>query len=123
MSGDKLFVDTNILIYLLNGDKEIAEILDGKEIIISFITELELLAFPKLTSSQTKLVKALIKECKVINLNQEIKDLTIELRKKFKLKLPDSIVAASASYFNIPLLTADNALIKVDQIDVIKYEI
>jgi len=44
MIGNKLFVDTNILIYLLNGDKEITQILEGKQLVISIITELELLA-------------------------------------------------------------------------------
>ena len=59
----------------------------------------------------------------MVNLNQEIKDLTIEIRKKYKLKLPDSIIAASASYFNAPLFTADSSLTKVELIDIIKYEI
>ncbi len=42
MSGNKIFVDTNILIYLLNGDSDISKILDGKDLVISVITELEL---------------------------------------------------------------------------------
>ncbi len=54
MNGNSLFADTNILIYLLQGNAEIAEILNGKEIYISFITELELLAFPNLNSSEEK---------------------------------------------------------------------
>jgi len=123
MSGDRLFVDTNILIYLLGGDREVATILDGKEIVISFITELELLSFPKLTKPQTRIIKSLLKDCKVVNLNQEIKDLTIEIRKSYKLKLPDAIIAASASYFNAPLFTADSSLTKVELIDIIKYEV
>ena len=123
MSGDRLFVDTNILIYLLGGDREVATILNGKEIVISFITELELLSFPKLTKPQTRIIKSLLKDCKVVNLNQEIKDLTIEIRKGYKLKLPDAIIAASASYFNSPLFTADSSLTKVELIDIIKYEI
>lgn len=123
MSGDRLFVDTNILIYLLGGDREVATILDGKEIVISFITELELLSFPKLTKSQTRIIKSLLKDCKVVYLNQEIKDLTIEIRKSYKLKLPDAIIAASASYFNAPLFTADSSLTKVELIDIIKYEV
>ena len=49
MTGNKIFVDTNILIYLLNGDLDIAKILDGKDIVISVITELELKSFPKIT--------------------------------------------------------------------------
>ena len=45
MSGNKLFIDTNIVLYLLNGDQTLAELLHEKQLYISFITELELLAY------------------------------------------------------------------------------
>ena len=44
MSGNRIFVDTNILIYFLIGDREVIEMISDKDIVISFITELELLA-------------------------------------------------------------------------------
>ncbi len=34
MIGTKLFVDANILIYLLNDDVEITQILEGKQLVI-----------------------------------------------------------------------------------------
>lgn len=43
MSGNSLLIDTNIALYLLNGDNTIAELLDGKDVYLSFISELELL--------------------------------------------------------------------------------
>ena len=43
MNGDNILIDTNIALYLLNGDRVVAEILDGKNVYVSFITELELL--------------------------------------------------------------------------------
>ena len=52
MSGDRIFVDTNILIYLLQGDPEISQILDGRQLSISFITELELLSYPDLSKEE-----------------------------------------------------------------------
>ncbi|MDT3403464.1 putative nucleic acid-binding protein [Mucilaginibacter terrae] len=42
MNGNKLFVDTNICIYLLNDDHVVADLLNGNQIYISFITEIEL---------------------------------------------------------------------------------
>ncbi len=45
MNGDNILIDTNIALYLLNGDSVVAEILDGKNVYVSFITELELLGF------------------------------------------------------------------------------
>jgi predicted nucleic acid-binding protein len=49
MSGNSLFVDTNILLNLIAGDETVAELLDGKHIAISFVTELELLGYKDLT--------------------------------------------------------------------------
>lgn len=45
MSGKEILVDTNIFLYLMNGDDAIEEILQGKSIFITFMTELELIGF------------------------------------------------------------------------------
>lgn len=39
MSGNKILVDTNIVIYHLNGDSTIEVLLDNNNVFISFITE------------------------------------------------------------------------------------
>ena len=57
MSGNKLFVDTNILIYFLKGESTVVEFLKNKEIFISFISELELLCFPTKDISEKTLIK------------------------------------------------------------------
>jgi len=121
MIGNKLFVDTNILIYLLNGDSEITQILDGKQLVISIITELELLAVPGISTEEQAIIEQLINECQVLNINSGIKKIAIEFRKSRKLKLPDAIVAASSFYSKLPLLTADKAFDKIDELDVVIY--
>jgi len=63
MSGNKLFLDTNILLYLLQGDATLTEVLDGKQFYISFITELELLSYSGLTSTNLKVVHELLRVC------------------------------------------------------------
>ena len=60
MSGNKLLLDTNILLYLLNWDGDIVEILDGKDLYISFITELELLSFHNLNKNAEQKIKELL---------------------------------------------------------------
>ena len=102
MIGNKLFVDTNILVYLLNGDPEVTQILDGKQLVISVITELELLAVPNISPKEQRMIAQLIDECQVININSGIKKVAIEFRKSRKLKLPDAIVAASSFYSKLP---------------------
>lgn len=107
MNGNSVFVDTNILIYLLNENENALKILDGKKVFISFISEIEMLCNSKLTEKDLSVVQSLINDCIVINLNEEIKQETIYLRRHYKLKIPDCIIAASASYIGLPIVTGD----------------
>ena len=123
MNGNKLFLDSNILLYFLYGDNDVIEIIFDKDVVISFITELELLSFPKLSRDEENNIKELLKNCQLINLNEEIKSLTIELKRKYKLKLPDAIIAATAYYLNLPLITADKQFKQVEELEIILYEV
>ncbi len=60
--------------------------------------------------------------CTIIDINKKIKDNTIKLRKKYKIKLPDCIIAATAEYLNIPLITGDTDFKTVDSIQMIIIE-
>ncbi|WP_162055194.1 type II toxin-antitoxin system VapC family toxin [Pontibacter pamirensis] len=122
MSGNSLFVDTNILLYLISGDETVAELLDGKHITISFVTELELLGYSNLSESDSKIIQELIREATVIDINAEIKRLVVLLRKNYKIKLPDAIVVASALYLDFPLVTADKQLSQVDELTLLLYK-
>ncbi len=123
MSGTNLFVDTNILLYLLNGDKIVFELLDSKKIFISFISEIELLSFRKLSTQENKIIHQLLSDCTLIDMNEEIKVKTIELKCNYNLKIPDAIIGATSSYLKIPLVTADKQFKRVENIDLIFYEI
>lgn len=122
MNGNKLFLDTNIILYLLNGDETLAELLDQKQLYISVITELELLAFKGITVIEEKVIKEFVSQCKVININNNIKLETIRVRKAYKTKLPDSIIIASALYLDLPLITSDVQFKKVGELALIQYE-
>jgi len=122
MSGTKFFVDTNIVLYWLNGDRTLADLLHENQIYLSFITELELLGYSKLTSVENIAIQEFLLDCKIVDINSEIKSQVIELRQRSKLKLPDSIILASAIYLDIPLLSADADFKKIDSINLIYYE-
>ena len=92
MSGNKLFLDTNILLYLLQGDVTLTEVLE------------------------------LIRECVAIDINAEIKQLAVKFRKQYKVKLPDTIIAATSLYLNIPLITADSDFKKLKELELVFYE-
>lgn len=123
MSGINLFVDTNILVYLLNGNKYIADILDHNQIHISFITELELLSKQDLSPVEIKHVQGLINQCIVIDINDAIKKQAIALRKQYRFKIPDALVAASAMYYELPLLTSDKQFSKIQETDILILDI
>ena len=119
MNGNKLFIDTNIVLYLLNGDITLAEMLNKKQIYISVIPELELLGFKNITEKEEIIIKDFVSQCKVININNAIKEETIRIRKTYSTKLPDSIIIASALYLDFPLITTDSDFKKVEELALI----
>lgn len=123
MNGANLLTDTNILLYLLSGDQTVNNLLDQKKIFISFITEIELLTFKKLTSNERKIIEKLISDCTIIGLNGDIKNKTIEIKTTTKLKIPDAIIAATSDYLSIPLVSADKQFKQLKQLNLIFYQV
>jgi len=122
MNGNKIFVDTNIILYLLGGDKTLAEVLNGKQLYISFITQLELLGYSKNSKKDLKVIHEFLNHCIVIDINDEIKDIVIDLRRKHNFKHPDSIIISTAIYLDLPLITADLDFGRAETLNVIIYE-
>ncbi len=56
MNGKSVLVDTNILIYLLKGDKTASQLLEGKNIIISFVSEIELTSNKNISTKDLPLI-------------------------------------------------------------------
>jgi predicted nucleic acid-binding protein len=98
-------LDTNIAIYKLQGDLD--EALPGRGVLISVITEIELLGFSGMTPSEEAKIRAFISAVTVVPLLEEVKNETIRLRKTLRLRLPDSIVLATAIVSGSELLTND----------------
>ena len=122
MNGTDIFVDTNIRIYLLNGDFVLAETLQGQSLYISVITEMELYAYHGYNSSAIQVLNHFLQSVSIVNIEEKVKINTIEIRKQAKLKLPDSIIVASAISYNLPLITADKGFRKVQRLDLILFE-
>ena len=90
--------------------------------LVSFITELELLSFPELTEVEEKNINSLLSYFSIINFNDVIKDMTIKIRKKYRLKLPDSIIVATAIVENAALVTSDRQLKKIEELKVLELD-
>ena len=122
MNGNNILLDTNIVLYLLDGEETLIPLLEEKNLFLSFITQLELLSTKSLKPEDMVKIKQFISECTVIDITQEIKENTILLRQSFSLKLPDCIIAATSLCLNMPLITADSDFKRVDTIDLIYFE-
>jgi len=123
MNGNSIFLDTNILLYLLNGDDTISILLKDRTIVISFISEMELLSFKNLSAKEEKIIQELISTCTVVSIEEDIKIKAIEIKRTYNLKLPDAIVAATSQIFNLPILTADKDYKKVKDLNLVFYEV
>jgi predicted nucleic acid-binding protein len=121
MSGNNILLDTNAIIAVLDGHPVAKEIINHNILHISFITELESLSYQKLTIEDRYLIRNFLDECILLELNTEIKKVTINLRIKYKLKLPDAIIAATANYYQLPLVSADKVFSKVREIETIRF--
>lgn len=75
MSGNSIFLDTNIVLYLLSGDETIADFLNNKIVYLSFVTELELLGYKGINASEKLKIESLLAESTIIDINSEIKKL------------------------------------------------
>ena len=121
MNGNNILLDTNIVLYLLNGEETLIPLLEEKNLFISFITQLELLGSKYLKPDDILKIKQFISECTVIDITSEIKDLVISIRQQYNLKLPDCIIVATALWLNMPLITADSDFTKIDIADLIYF--
>lgn len=120
MSGQikKYCFDTNILVALFSGEIEY-KLIEAQIIYISIITEMEFLAFDKLGKSELALFREFKELVTTVYLDEnstKLKNLAIDIRKNYKLKLPDAIIAATALINNATLVTNDKAFSKINKL-------
>lgn len=107
--GTGYLIDTNVIIdYLDNklpadGMALLNEIVDSNPI-ISVITKIEVLRFN--TQKETyKILSDFINETMILSLDDVVVERTIETCKKYRIKLPDAIIASTALVYDLKLLT------------------
>jgi hypothetical protein len=122
MNGISIVCDTNPLIYLLDGNTQVAELLDEKQVWVSVISELELFGKRGLSKAEIVEINHLLDSCFIAELSPQIKKIVKELIQKFNIKLPDAIIAATALYLDLPLLTADKEFNRLPNLKLILIE-
>ncbi len=61
--------------------------------------------------------------CVKLTYSEQIGETTIEIRSTKYLKVPDAIIAATALTHGLPILTADRAFEKLDELQCILFEL
>jgi predicted nucleic acid-binding protein len=72
---------------------------------ISFITKIELLVWKTQSEENFRILEQFINGSKILYINDEIINKTIEIRKQSNVKLPDAIIAATAITNNFTLIS------------------
>ncbi|MBF2014526.1 MAG: type II toxin-antitoxin system VapC family toxin [Rivularia sp. T60_A2020_040] len=93
--------DTNIFIYYLAGESIVdslfaEDFLNLHDILTLPIVRIELLSFSGLSEDEEQSIKDLLSQFSSVPLSREIEEQTIELKRRYKIKLPDAIIAATA---------------------------
>jgi hypothetical protein len=105
MSG-KYLLDTNAIIYAIDHKLKLPE----NRYAVSVITEMELLSWPSLTGEDEAKLKSVLMKLVVIQLDRSIQERAIRIRRTTSLKLPDSIISATAINGEYVLVTDDEKL-------------
>lgn len=121
MNGNNILVDTNLIILGIGGNHQARELLEGHSLFISVITEIELLSIPFKNPQDERLMRSFISNCFVIDLDSEVKQHAISIRKKHKVKLPDAIIAASSISKRLPIFTADKGFEKIAGLNLVLF--
>ncbi len=109
MNGKNALFDSNILIYLSKEEIPFAFINQFDAIFVSVITYMEILGYPFEHSNEENFIKELLAVFQTLYLDQHIADITIEIRKKKRIKLLDAIIAATAISANLHLVTRNTS--------------
>ena len=103
--------DTNIAVYYLQqqlppyAGKVMDDIAGNSRICFSVITEIELFSWKTATAFDFDLVNMFVDMSLLFDLKKDIRKNASELRRQYDLELPDAIIAATAVFHGLTLIT------------------
>ena len=97
----------------MGGDKSVRSYLKVREVYISIITEIELLSIPFYDEQSEILIQDFISSCGVLDIDNRVKVMAAKIRRIWKAKLPDAIIAATAIENNLEFYTADRGFSRI----------
>jgi predicted nucleic acid-binding protein len=111
-------LDTNVVIGFLAGADWAVDFVsrataDNATFSVSVITRMELLAFPGITPDEESKIDDFLSRVSVIAIDPELEIEAIALRRSTGLKLPDAIIAGTATTIGATLVSADSDFEKI----------
>jgi len=121
----RIAIDTNAIVALLKGNTQLIQLLQNANWIgISVISQIEFLAFSGLTQSDHQLFQQFFQRVEVIGLaagDAALIEQIIDIRQRYRLKLPDAAIAAMSIQNVASLVTADQEFGKVASLTTITW--
>ncbi|NBB20575.1 PIN domain-containing protein [Runella sp. CRIBMP] len=74
---------------------------------------------PNKNSSERQLLKQLLDQLVIFEINEQIKNLAIKTRLSTSLKLMDSIIVATAQWINLPLVSSETKFKSASLVDIV----
>ncbi|MFT4061676.1 MAG: PIN domain-containing protein [Edaphocola sp.] len=118
MNGINYVVDTNCFIYFLDANPVLLPFAE-EGWAFSYISEIELLSKKDISGNEENIVRQMLSLCYKVNHSQALTELTIMLKRRHTIKLPDAVVAATSLLLQLPLITADKSFQKIKEINCI----
>lgn len=112
--GQKYLIDSNIIIYFVNNELPKNTLSKVKTIlkdsfIVSTISNVETLGWYAISEKDKAQLENFLSYAMVIYLDKAIEEEAIEIRQKKKMKLGDSIIAATALIHNLTIVTRNES--------------
>ncbi len=113
-----VLLDSNAVIYIAKGELDIDTLFDEDELYcISIITYMEVLGYLFETKEEESVMTKLLSLFEIVYIDEAIAAKVIEIRRKYKIKLPDAIICATSMCTNTILCTNDIRLKVIDDLD------
>jgi tRNA(fMet)-specific endonuclease VapC len=119
-------LDTNIIIYLMNGEEQVAAFLrdlfaQKHAIYVSTITETELFSYPHLHDAEAEHIGEFLSTVMVIPPDSRIARIAGTIRRTYGVEIADSVIAATALFTGSSILTRNvKDFAKVQGLNVVK---
>ena len=112
MSGERLLLDTNVIIGFLKGEKQIVRFLGNRlkkdaVLFVSQIKRMEMLSYHGLSKEDEAGIKEFLADVQVFMLEPRVEARAVVIRREHRLKLPDAVIVATALVNNCILVTCD----------------